>query len=300
MRLQEHFIRALNSRFRRYEKKLKDARRHFSEDTVHDVRVAIRRLLSTLDLLDALFPLRVVLVCRRELKEQLDLFSPLRDVQVQKNSVQEMIPSHPELNAFCDELIKQEQKVLKQARKQLAKIKTETIKSAVESLKKKLGSLSGNPSAESTMRVLVMGVANAAFMRVVRRQARVNPSNAATLHRVRVAFKRFRYMREALHPHGVKLSRVHSVAMHDFQTLLGNLQDVEVHMEYFHAFLKKHTLPEDAFYTVHLALLKKRMEMVEAFLRRENEIYTYGKPVSSWYKRELARVSEEKPGEGGI
>jgi CHAD domain-containing protein len=62
---------------------LKRCQKKYSEAAVHDLRVATRRLISTLDLLSELRPDDDLRQTRRKLKKTLDLFSPLRDVQVQ-------------------------------------------------------------------------------------------------------------------------------------------------------------------------------------------------------------------------
>lgn len=285
MLLCAHFSRTLNGKGARYEKKIKSARRNASPDSVHDARVSMRRLLSILDILEAVFPSRALSACRRELKEQLERFSALRDVQVQILSVKEMLPAYPELNPFYGSLLHEEQKAMKQIRKSLAQNKSGSIKTAQESLKNKLSVFASDGSADTAVRCLVLGAAAGAFHRVLRLRARVDPSNTETVHRMRVAFKHFRYMRETLHPHVVRLSPLQAKTLHDFQTLLGDLQDVEVLMDNFSSFLRKQKLPDDTFLPVHMAFLKKRTALLEMVLCRLHELAAYGEPVMKQYEK---------------
>lgn len=293
MLLCEHFSRSLKTKWTRYEKKLKDVKKRASSEAVHDARVSIRRLLSLLNILDALFPSRGLSACQRALKEQLELFSALRDVHIQMELIKDMLSSCPELNPFYNSLLQQEQKAVKQIRKHLAGAESDAIKAARESLTAKLSMLASDTSFDMTARLLALGTAAAAFVRVMRLRARVDPSDTETVHRMRVAFKHFRYMRETLHPHIVRLNRAQADALHDFQTLLGNLQDVEVLMENFNGFLKKMKLPQDAFLSVHMAFFKKRMALLTEILSRAGEeMEIFGKPVFTQIEKARRKTAE--------
>jgi CHAD domain-containing protein len=70
-----------------------------------------------------------------------------------------------------------------------------------------------------------------AFLITRQRQNWVNPAQANTIHRVRLAFKTFRYMVEIVHPllHDFPLENLKH--MHDYQSVMGEIQDVEVIMQ---------------------------------------------------------------------
>lgn len=295
MLLCEHFSRLLALRWARYEKKLRSARKSASPDSVHDVRVSIRRLLSTLDILETLFPSRGLTACKRALRDELELFSALRDVHVQMGFVKDRLSAHPELNPFYGNLLHEEQKAMKQIRKCVSRAKTGDVKAEQESMRNKLSALTSDVSVDGTVRRLVLGAAAGAFRRVMRLRSRVDPANTETIHRMRVAFKHFRYMSETLHPHVVKLNRAQAKALHDFQTLLGELQDVEVLMESFVLFLRKQKLPDNTFLPVQMEFLKKRMTFLEAVLCRAEAMDAYGEPVLTEYEK-ACREPAEIPG----
>ena len=66
-----------------------------------------------------------------------------------------------------------------------------------------------------------------------RRGARLAPRDTAladpkTIHRTRIAFKRFRYMVDALSPLLPTVTDKHRQAMHDYQSMMGGIQDLKV------------------------------------------------------------------------
>jgi len=70
-----------------------------------------------------------------------------------------------------------------------------------------------------------------AFLITRQRRNWVNPAQATSIHRVRVAFKAFRYMVEITHPILPDFPLEDLKTMHDYQSLMGEIQDVEVIMQ---------------------------------------------------------------------
>ena len=70
-----------------------------------------------------------------------------------------------------------------------------------------------------------------AFLITKQRQNWINPAQATTIHRVRIAFKTFRYMVEIVHPLLPDFPPENLKQMHDYQSLMGEIQDVEVIMQ---------------------------------------------------------------------
>jgi CHAD domain-containing protein len=56
----------------------------------------------------------------------------------------------------------------------------------------------------------------------------IEPAQPATIHRVRLAFKKFRYMVEAVHPFLENTPADYLKRLHDYQTSMGDIQDMEV------------------------------------------------------------------------
>src|ERR1043166_4272584 len=81
----------LDLRWRSYCKAYKRCRKKFSENSVHVLRVEIRRMMSALSLVAAVVPHDPVLDAECELKAHLKALSRLRDTQVQIQAVAEML-----------------------------------------------------------------------------------------------------------------------------------------------------------------------------------------------------------------
>ncbi len=102
---------------------VKICRREFSEEAVHDLRVATRRLLAVLDIARALDPGSRLQKTRRFLKDQIDDLDDLRDAQVMLVEVSETIESFPDIKPFEIHLQEHEKHLLRLARKQINALK---------------------------------------------------------------------------------------------------------------------------------------------------------------------------------
>src|SRR5262245_12949465 len=122
---------SLNDRWKTFRAELKRCQKQFSEAAVHDLRVATRRLLSTLDLLASVHPNARLRQARRALKGQLDMFGPLRDVQVQLLTVDKMLAAFPELKGFYDFLVQRERKLVRRLGAEVKKVEIDMVKKAI-------------------------------------------------------------------------------------------------------------------------------------------------------------------------
>ena len=88
---------ALDSRWRSYRERLRQCQEKFSEEAVHELRVATRRLLAQFILLSCVAPSTALEKARRILKRRLAALGDLRDAQVQRLFIEEKAASFPEL-----------------------------------------------------------------------------------------------------------------------------------------------------------------------------------------------------------
>ncbi len=75
---------ALESRWESYREQLRRCQEEFSEEAVHELRVATRRLLAQFILLSCVAPSAALEKARRILKRRLAVLGDLRDTQVQR------------------------------------------------------------------------------------------------------------------------------------------------------------------------------------------------------------------------
>lgn len=224
-----HLGDSLHQQWRRYRKRLKACQRHFSEEAVHDSRVETRRLLATVGLLGTFIPEADVKKARRALKRHLDAFDRLRDTQVQLLYVNHLLKRFAAARQFRDWLLAREQRFMRAARKDVRQIKTRRLGKRVAAFEKALrrGRKTETPAAAFAK---VQHATQRAFARVAALCRRVTAADTETIHRTRIAFKRFRYMTDALAPLLPALSAEHRQAMRGYQSMMGDIQDVEVLM----------------------------------------------------------------------
>jgi CHAD domain-containing protein len=260
---------ALDERWQKYRIELKNCKQEFSEEAVHDLRVATRRLLAVLDMLRALDPHPRVQKARRLLKNQLDSLDDLRDTQVMLVDVYESIANFPELKAFEEYLLAREQRLLRRARKEIREMEIAELKRRIEksriSLRKKAG------GANWTARLL--SVVDQAHARAGQAFGQIEATQSASIHRFRVAFKKFRYMVEIVHPLLQGYPEGYLKQMHDYQSRMGDVQDAEVFLGMLAEFGEGNEASIPA--SVCKSFEDQRAETVDKFMEEKAEIHQF-------------------------
>lgn len=224
-----HLGGSLHQQWRRYRKRLKACQREFSEEAVHDSRVETRRLLATVELLGAFIPEREVKKARRALKKHLDSFDCLRDTQVQLVYIDHLLKKFAAARPFRDWLRAREKRFTRAARKAVKRIKTRRLGKRLAAFERELRRRRRD-TAPGAAFALAQRAMQRAFARVAQLCQHVTAADTETIHRTRIAFKKFRYMTDALAPLLPALSDQHRQAMRGYQSMMGDIQDVEVLM----------------------------------------------------------------------
>ncbi len=219
-------LESLDTRWKKFRAELKTCRNEFSEEAVHDLRVATRRLLALFDLLRALIPRKRVQKIRRALKDQLDELDDLRDTQVLLADVSEFIHDIPELKIFQEQLQKNEKTYLRHTRKAIRSRKTGELTDRIEKVGGMIAALPGEALREQTL-----AAADDRFARVLQTYAAMDTENIPSIHKLRVAFKKFRYTVEIVHPLLENFPAANFERMHNYQSMMGDIQDLEVATE---------------------------------------------------------------------
>src|SRR5688572_23706181 len=112
-------LEALDNRWKKYRAELKRCRAEFSNEAVHDLRVAARRMLALVQLLNSIAARPRLQKLSRAFKDQLDEFDDLRDTQVILAEISERVQELPQLQEFQGYLQGVEKSLLKALRKKL-------------------------------------------------------------------------------------------------------------------------------------------------------------------------------------
>ena len=224
-------VEALDKRWRKYCLEHQRTQAASSAEAVHDLRVAARRLLALLEVIRLLEPDMRVKKLHRAFKEQLDHFDELRDTQVMLAEIAIRRETLPELQLFDEFLQRREQKMLKAARKWV------TAQPPAKISKYSFNLWSDLTTRENFRDPLT--ALDQIYAVSLQRYRQVNPARPASLHRLRIAFKKFRYSLELLAPALPGFPSDQLEHMHTYQTRLGEIQDTEVFLHSLAAFSEK-------------------------------------------------------------
>lgn len=200
---------------------LRRSRRNCNKTAVHNARVSIRRMLAVLGLFQKTAGALEIDLIRIRLKKILRKLGPLRDTQVLITHIRRLEKAYPQLVRSRKQLRLDEKRLRKKAGAMLNKMDRHGLEGLFTALQEKSRGETLNITRLSRRSV------RKAFRKVQARCKTVTPGKAATIHRVRVAFKRFRYLTEALAPQ-LKLTPAYRRQLRAFHQSMGAIQDLEV------------------------------------------------------------------------
>jgi len=224
--INQFLLEALDQRWKNYRAELKRCRAEFSNEAVHDLRASARRMLAFLQLLNYISPRPRLQKLNRAFKDQLDEFDQLRDTQVILADISETLQDLPQLQEFHMYLEDVEKGLLKTLRKKLKVIDLFDVSKRIRRMHESL-----KTESDDNLIVPILQTVDDAFLATKQQRNWINPAQATTIHRVRIAFKTFRYMVEIIHPLLNDFPRENLERMHHYQSLMGEVQDVEVIMQ---------------------------------------------------------------------
>ena len=203
-----------------------------SDEAVHDLRVAIRRALAWITVRTALLgPDRGLREARSSLKALMAPLGKLRDAHVKADWIRNVVPEGDEPSyryavQVSSDVLRWESRV----RKRLGARSTLRLRVP---LPKETGGLGERLEAA----ILAPDILGRLEREVSKhREAALDPAHPEALHRMRLAFKKYRYAAEVLLPLFPKATEETEKRLHAFQTLLGTIHDFDVILAEAHAF----------------------------------------------------------------
>jgi CHAD domain-containing protein len=270
---------SLDDRWAKYTRELKRCRRRCTEKSVHDLRVATRRLICSLDLIMTVRSNDRLVKIRRELKKRLKSFGPLRDIQIQVLYVEKLLETYPELETFLTVLLLRERRAIKQIHRGLQEVRTASMEKVIAESRADFAGQTAGAWIEPIVRDAVVGVAAAAFARASDFRRRIDVTQPGTIHRLRVAFKKFRYMVEVLQPVLGWVSDGTLKALNAYQVRMGDIQDTEVLTSVVNAYaLRGAKTHRDNLLRVHQELRRRHAALIDVFMESADELYTFWRP----------------------
>jgi CHAD domain-containing protein len=274
-------IAALDSRWEKFLAELRRNRRRCTEPSIHDLRVATRRMIAALDAVGAVLAGGVPIDVRRKLKRLLKGFNELRDLHIQLMHFQALRPQFPVVQPFVASFRLREKELVRAAAQTIAGMKTRAMEQEIARVAENLAMVTNGPEPEQAARVALSGALAATFMRAVGLRKRIAPAEPESIHALRVAFKKFRYTVEVLAPLLPGFGKKEFKAMNAYQTQMGEIQDLEVvgtaltinPPNRFRA-MPASLLP------VHQHITRQRAEQVDRFMRDADQLLTFWHCIS--------------------
>jgi len=270
--------RAFRKQWRSYRKAFKCCQRDFSENSVHELRVETRRMLALSTLFRALRWDDRLAGIERCLKGMFKRFSRLRDTHVELMFVEEAQERFPELAGFHKALAKREVRLTRRVEASVDKFPMHRLHKLVRGVQKESRSRRKRATKHHNDWSRLRHHLDDAFERVVELRGEIDPQDSVTIHRVRVAFKRFRYLVELLQSMLAGVTAHHIEAMHEYQSMMGEIQDVETLQGALDEYVskKKSRLGKHLHFRDYLR--KRRAALVRTYLHQADRLDLFWPP----------------------
>ena len=216
-----------------------------SRRPVHELRVDCRRLEALLDVLGHTTGAEPKELRRlsRLAGEPLDALSPLRDDQVQRRRISRAT-STKGMDALLDDQERREKRHKKRARLALGRIDLARADALARRVRKGVVRRQGAPTPADRTRLLLAAVDDAAAG-IRGRLQRLDIAKSRSLHKLRVALKRFRYIAEIAEEVSPDIRIPSHPTVRSLQRRLGHLHDDDVLTEHLARFADRNRKHRD-------------------------------------------------------
>lgn len=154
--------------------------------------------------------------------------SRYRDLQVQQAMLAPLVPGFPVLDNCLSRLKSSEALAGTLLAGRLSSFPVEKLSAAVAGACRLLRRVAAGTRAEAGAAKKLGGYLARAHLRLLSFRSGVNPADPATVHRLRVAFKKYRYLAEPLAPLSGNPDPAALSRMHGLQGVMGDVQDLAV------------------------------------------------------------------------
>ena len=285
--------RAFCKQWCRYRKAFKCCQRDFAEESVHELRVETRRMLALVALFRALWWDERLAEIERRLKRMFKRFSRLRDTHVQLIFVEDAQERFPELAGFHKALAKREARLACRLEDSVDEFPLRRLHKLVQRVQKNARSRRKDGSNHNDWARLCRHMDDA-FTRVTQLRSKIDPQDSVTIHRVRVAFKRFRYLVEMLQSMLPGVTARQIEAMHEYQSMMGEIQDIDTLQGALDEYVSKKKSRPGKHLHFRNYLRKRRAALVRTYLRKADRLDSFWPPrPANTQKHRRTRLSRQ-------
>lgn len=212
--------------WRGYLTELVRCKTEFSNEAVHDFRIATQKAMWGVQLLNALFPRPRLQKASQAFEAQLADLGEVRDIQVILAENSEMIQEFPELHSFQKYQLGAEEKALRALRKKITKFDPADLSRRIRKERHFL-----ETKMKDNLGPHLMQAVDDAFQSVKHHLGWVNPARPVTIQRVGTAFQSFLYRAEVIYPLLEEFSASQLERMNHYQSLISEVQDANMFLQ---------------------------------------------------------------------
>jgi len=265
-------IYTVDMQWLKYQKQLDKCRHNSNETTIHKLRISIRRLLSLIELLQALLPDQDLRKTKKLLKAQFNAFNELRDTQVMQQEVSATVFSLPELTPFLHQLHINTQKLLMETPATVKSLDSEELQQNIKSALKKLKKTYNNNELKPT----VLQAIDTCYQTALERYQIIDPNQPETLHRLRISLKKVRYMLACIESLLLELPTDHLKHIQAYLTHLGEIQNNCVLLKNLDSFFNNSAPP-----SVLSHYQQRQKELIDTYLFQSDVIRLFWRPTTN-------------------
>lgn len=267
---------SLDDRRQQFFRQLSRMRRRPTEPAIHDLRVALRRLIAALELAGAVNPGCRTAGVRRVLRKALRQCNALRDVHIGLLAMRGLSRSSPAVRTYVNSLRARERILLGRCMTYLRSMDVQEIERECAVIQQGLLAMDTERALDAAALPIAKGFLAGAFAKALRLQRAVTASDPSSIHRLRVAFKKVRYAAEILTPVLPWMTRARRKWMQSYQTAMGDVQDVEVMIAGVGRFAARQSMRNRvSVLPLQQELARQKRERVDAFMRRAGELEAF-------------------------
>lgn len=227
----------LEQRWQKYLSYLKACMEDPNSESIHELRVSARRLFAVFELLRTIQPSPELQTLQRELKNQLNDLDKISDVQMMAAEIEKILGEYPMAQPFFHHLRKREKSLRRKALKHLHSLDDRKLEKQIHLVEKVQA---GNWNSEEGLHALALRALDRAFRLTLERYRLIDTDHTETIHRVRIAFRKFRYIIEIVYPALPGYPDTLLREMRLYQRKMGTIQDLETLLRSLEKYAHKH------------------------------------------------------------
>jgi CHAD domain-containing protein len=267
--------RAFKTAWRSYRRAFLRCRKKLSRATVHELRVETRRLLALVELYDPSLTGEAPVEISLSVKPPFKTSGRLRDTQVMLANVEQRRRRFPETRHFRKELLRREKHLRRQLERKLRRTRLKSLKRRLDALSR--GLRTGLRQAGGRHRAwgrLLKGV-DRAFAGAVANRRSITLTKPRTVHRTRVAFKKFRYLVEQLRPWIPRAGAGRPGQLRRYQKLMGDIQDCETLLAALDKFMREEKSETRRLRKFRTKVERDHARLMARYLRHADELFSF-------------------------